>query len=174
LSSARAHFENLANAERGNRFTMRKIVRLALAAGAALAAIAPALADRQLPAERVELDRLRATANTLHALADAFQARLREVEAKEREYFARFDAEKTITLSGTVKEFQFRAPRAEIILNVVNGEAQPATWMIEMNSPAGLLRLGWTDTCGRHADQTDDTSAAGRLKWWPIPDRNAA
>jgi len=123
---------------------MRKIVDLALAAGVTLAVIAPALADPQLPTECLELDRLRATANTLHALADAFQARLREVEAEESKYFARFDAEKTITLSGTVKEFQFRAPRAEIILNVVNGEAQPATWMIEMNSPAGLLRLGWT------------------------------
>jgi hypothetical protein len=77
--------------------------------------------------------------------------RLREViaeaVAEENKYFARFDAEKTITFSGTVKELQFRAgsdtirgfapPRAEIILNVVNGEAQPATWMIE-RSP-----LGW-------------------------------
>ena len=155
---------------------MRKIVDLALAAGVTLAVIAPALADPQLPTECLELDRLRATANTLHALADAFQARLREVEAEESKYFARFDAEKTITLSGTVKEFQFRAPRAEIILNVVNGEAQPATWMIEMNSPAGLLRLGLDveDTRARHTDHTDDPSAAGRLKWWPIPDRDAA
>jgi Family of unknown function (DUF6152) len=77
-------------------------------------------------------------------LADSTQARLREVEAEESKYFARFDRERAITLSGTVKEFQFRAPRAEINLNVVNGEARPATWMIEMNSPAGLLRLGWT------------------------------
>jgi Family of unknown function (DUF6152) len=122
---------------------MRKIVSLALA-GAALAAIGPALADRQLPAECLELDRLRATANSLHALADVFRARLRELEAEESKYFTRFDAEKTITLSGTVKEFQFRAPRAEIILNVDNSEAQPATWMIEMNSPSGLIRLGWT------------------------------
>jgi hypothetical protein len=49
-----------------------------------------------------------------------------------------------MTLSGTVKEFQWSAPRAALILNVVNGEAQPVSWMIEMNSPAGLARLGWT------------------------------
>jgi hypothetical protein len=41
-------------------FTMRKIVDLALAAGAALAAIAPALADPQLSAECLKMDNLRA------------------------------------------------------------------------------------------------------------------
>jgi hypothetical protein len=127
-------------------FTMRKIVDLALAAGAALAAIVPALADPDLPAECLKMDSLRETANTIHELADHFEARLRDanVVAEENKYFARFDAEKTIRLSGTVKEFQFRAPRAEIILNVVNGGTQPAIWMIEMNSPSGLSRIGWT------------------------------
>jgi hypothetical protein len=92
------------------------------------------------------MDRLRATANTIHELADLFEARLRDasVVAEETKYFTRFDAEKTIRLSDTVKEFQFRAPRAEIILNVVDGGAQPTTWMIEMNSPSGLLWIGWT------------------------------
>jgi hypothetical protein len=125
---------------------MRKIIDLALAAAAAaLPAIPPALADPQLSAECLEMDRLRATANTYKLLVELFEARLRDekVEAEENKYFARFDAEKTITLSGTVKEFQWSSPRAGIILNVANGEAQPATWMIEMNSPAGLLRLGW-------------------------------
>jgi hypothetical protein len=48
---------------------MRKMVGLALAVGAALAAIAPALAAPRLAA-CVELDRLRETANTIHKLAD--------------------------------------------------------------------------------------------------------
>ena len=125
---------------------MRKIVGLAFAAGAALAAIAPALADPQLSAECLKMDRLRGTANSYKLLADNFEARLREIVAEENKYFTRFDAEKTITLSGTVKELQFRAgsghtiggfapPRAEIILIVING-GQPATWMIE-RSPYG-------------------------------------
>jgi hypothetical protein len=117
---------------------MRKIVGLAVAAGAALATIAglaqhdekaSALADPQLSAECLEMDRLQATASTLHTLAGLFEARLREtnIVVEENKYFARFDAEKTITLSGTVKEFKFSAPRAGIILNAVNGETQPAT-----------------------------------------------
>jgi hypothetical protein len=128
---------------------MRKIVGLALAAGAALTATAPALADADpRSAACVEMDRLRETAHTYKLIADHFEASIREEVAEENKYFARFDAEKTITLSGTVKELQFRAgsgytirgfapPRAEIILNVVNAEAQPATWIIE-RSP-----LGW-------------------------------
>jgi hypothetical protein len=121
---------------------MRKIVDLALAAGAALAAIAPALADPQ-SAECPDMERQRAAANTLRGLVDLFEAKARDekVLAEENKYFARFDAEKTVTVSGAVKEFKFRAPRAGIILNVANAEAQPATWMIEMNSPAGLVLL---------------------------------
>jgi hypothetical protein len=124
---------------------MRKILGLTLAAGAALAAIAPALANPRLAA-CVELDRVREAANTLHNLAALFEARLRDANVVvEENYFARFNAEKTITLSGTVKEFQWSAPQAGIILNAVNGEAQPGTWTIEMNStPAGLIQQGWT------------------------------
>jgi hypothetical protein len=123
-------FRNFANTGRGNPFTMRKILGLALA-GAALAAISPALADPQFPAECAKMDSLRTTANSVQGLVDLFEARLRDtnVVVEENKYFARFDAERTITLSGTVKEFKFSAPRARIILDVVNGEAELATWM---------------------------------------------
>jgi Family of unknown function (DUF6152) len=143
--SAAAHSENLL-IQNGAPITMRKIVHLALTACAALAAIDPALADPRLSAECLKMDSLRATARDTKLLADLFEARARDVGVvTEGKYFARFDAEKTITLSGTVKEFQWSAPRAGIILNVVNGEAQPATWIVELNSaPAGLLRSGWT------------------------------
>ena len=128
--------ENLYQYRNGACFTMRKIVDFVLAAGAALAAIAPALADPQLSAECLKMDSLRAMANSYKLLADAFEARLREtlaeVVAEENKYFARFDAEKTVTLSSTVKELQFRAglrdanrgfapSPAEIILIVING-----------------------------------------------------
>jgi hypothetical protein len=59
----------------GALFTARKIVNLALAAGAALAAIVPALADRQLSAECLKMDSLRATAKDTKLLADLFEAR---------------------------------------------------------------------------------------------------
>src|SRR6516164_5281229 len=52
--------------------------------------------------------------------------------------FAMFDAEKKITLEGTVKEFQWTNPHSWILMNV--GADQ---WAIEMGAPGGLARQGW-------------------------------
>src|SRR4029077_5195073 len=56
--------------------------------------------------------------------------------------FAMFDAEKIMTLEGTVKEFQWTNPHAWILLNAPKDGAQ-LQWAIEMNGPTGLARTGW-------------------------------
>ena len=53
-----------------------------------------------------------------------------------------FDKQKQITLSGTVREFQFSNPHCFIQLVVSNG-TDLVEWSIEMASPAHLLRSGW-------------------------------
>ena len=57
--------------------------------------------------------------------------------------FAMFDAEKTKTLEGTVKEFQWTNPHSWILLTVDNAQGQPEQWAIEMGGPGGLARQGW-------------------------------
>ncbi len=57
--------------------------------------------------------------------------------------FAMFDAEKTVTLQGAVKEFQWTNPHAWIMLNVANPQGQTNVWAIELNGPSGLARDGW-------------------------------
>jgi Family of unknown function (DUF6152) len=57
--------------------------------------------------------------------------------------FAMFDAEKTVTLNGSVKEFQWTNPHAWIMLNVANQQGQANVWAIELNGPSGLARDGW-------------------------------
>jgi hypothetical protein len=52
--------------------------------------------------------------------------------------FAMFDAEKSITIEGTVKEFQWTNPHSWILMNV--GQDQ---WAIELGAPGGLARQGW-------------------------------
>jgi hypothetical protein len=52
--------------------------------------------------------------------------------------FAMFDADKKITLEGTVKEFQWTNPHSWILMTV--GADQ---WAIEMGAPGGLARQGW-------------------------------
>jgi uncharacterized protein DUF6152 len=57
--------------------------------------------------------------------------------------FAMFDAEKSKTLEGTVKEFQWTNPHSWILMTVNNAQGQPEQWAIEMGGPGGLARQGW-------------------------------
>jgi hypothetical protein len=57
--------------------------------------------------------------------------------------FAMFDAEKKVTLEGTVKEFQWTNPHSWILMTVASAQGQPEQWAIEMGGPSGLARQGW-------------------------------
>ncbi len=57
--------------------------------------------------------------------------------------FAMFDASKTMTLEGTVKEFHWTNPHSWIFVNVADAEGHPVEWAIELGSPSGLTRQGW-------------------------------
>ena len=60
--------------------------------------------------------------------------------------FAMFDAEKTIKLDGTVKEFLWTNPHTWIVMSVKNAQGAEEQWAIEMGGPAGLARDGWSPT----------------------------
>src|SRR5262249_48236893 len=55
--------------------------------------------------------------------------------------FAMFDASKTMTLEGTVKEFHWTNPHSWIFVNVPDAKGE-ATWAIEMGLPTGLMHKG--------------------------------
>jgi hypothetical protein len=57
--------------------------------------------------------------------------------------FAMFDQESTITLQGTVREFQWVSPHCWIQLVVENEDNEAVEWSIELGGPGGLLRQGW-------------------------------
>jgi len=57
--------------------------------------------------------------------------------------FAMFDANKTMTVEGSVKEFHWTNPHSWIFLMVPNAQGQPEEWPIELGSPSGLIRQGW-------------------------------
>jgi hypothetical protein len=66
------------------------------------------------------------------------------VSALAHHSFAMFDAEKTVTLQGTVKEFEWVNPHAWLRFTV-NDEAnggKPALWAIELSSPGRLVTMG--------------------------------
>jgi hypothetical protein len=55
-----------------------------------------------------------------------------------------FDPDKTVTVTGTVTEFQFRNPHGEITLDVKADKGRSEVWQIETNSPGVLRRRGWS------------------------------
>jgi hypothetical protein len=57
--------------------------------------------------------------------------------------FAMFDAEKIMTLEGSVKDFQWTNPHAWILLNAPKEGQGTVQWAIEMGGPTGLARQGW-------------------------------
>jgi hypothetical protein len=68
---------------------------------------------------------------------------------------AMFDASKEITLTGTVKEFQWMSPHCWIQLRVPSDQpgAAPVEWGIEMDNPLGLSRNGWKPASLKAGDQ---------------------
>jgi hypothetical protein len=56
---------------------------------------------------------------------------------------AEFDATKTIEITGTVKEFQFKNPHTWIQVLVEDGKSQPVEWSLEWGAPNQLGRQGY-------------------------------
>ena len=88
-----------------------------------------------------------------------------------------FDATKTMTLQGTIKEFHWTNPHSWIFLMVADAEGQPAQWAIELGSPAGLVRQGWvpkTLTAGMNVKVVirplKDGKAGGQFLAVTLPD----
>src|SRR5215469_10061450 len=65
------------------------------------------------------------------------------IPAAAHHSFAMFDASKTVTLEGAVKDFQWTNPHAWIMLNVASPQGQADVWAIELNGPSALVRDGW-------------------------------
>jgi hypothetical protein len=55
---------------------------------------------------------------------------------------AMFDRSKTVTLQGTVKDFQFTNPHVWILLLVPEKDGKVVEWDIEASAPARLVKWG--------------------------------
>jgi hypothetical protein len=68
--------------------------------------------------------------------------------------FAMYERDKTITLSGTVKQFVWASPHVTIqVLTDDDAKGRTATWSIEGSSPTVLARGGWTSTLLKRGDK---------------------
>ena len=53
-----------------------------------------------------------------------------------------FEPTKTVTLSGTVKEFQYTNPHSWLVVNVPDASGKVTEWSFEAEGPSTLLRAG--------------------------------
>ena len=67
--------------------------------------------------------------------------------------FAMFDNEKTVSMKGTVKEFEWSNPHAWLNVVVVSSTGQTEDWAFEMASPLQLTSKGWKKDTLKPGDQ---------------------
>jgi Family of unknown function (DUF6152) len=107
--------------------------------------------------------------NPIRGAAFTASALLICISASAHHSFAMFDMTKTVTLHGTVKEFQWTNPHCFIQLLVPAADAT-VEWSIELNSPGAQYRGGWRPGTLKPGDvitvvihPTKASSAAGSL-----------
>ncbi len=68
-------------------------------------------------------------------------------------FAAEFDAEKPIKLSGTVTKIEWTNPHAYFYVDVKDASGKVTNWGLEMGSPNGLMRQGWSRNSMKVGDQ---------------------
>ena len=100
-------------------------------------------------------------------LSIALAATVLAAPAGAHHSFAMFDFDKSVTVKGTVAEFQWTNPHVVLYVNADAGDGKPAQpWALELTSPGNLTRGGWT----RHAFKAGDKV---EVELSPLRDGNA-
>ena len=80
-------------------------------------------------------------------------------------FAAEFDITKPVTLTGKVTKIEWTNPHAFLFIDVADKQTGAITnWEIEMGSPNGLTRLGWTRTLLKPGDEVTVDGRLGRNK----------
>ena len=80
-------------------------------------------------------------------------------------FAAEFDITKPVTLTGKVTKIEWTNPHAFVFIDVQDKQTGTVTnWEIEMGSPNGLTRLGWTRTLLKTGDEVTVEGSLGRNK----------
>ena len=75
------------------------------------------------------------------------------VPATAHHSFAMFANDKTVSLDGTVKDFEWVNPHSWVYLTVTNDKGVPEDWAFEMGSPGQLASHGWTKNTVKVGDK---------------------
>jgi len=68
-------------------------------------------------------------------------------------FAAEFDANRPVKLAGTVTKIEWMNPHAYFYIDVKDGSGKVTSWGLEMGSPNGLMRQGWTRNSMKVGDE---------------------
>jgi hypothetical protein len=66
------------------------------------------------------------------------------------------------TLKGTVVEYKWQNPHAQIILAAKDDNGNVVNWAMELNNPGNLIGLGWTHASVKEGDELTLTFNPGK------------
>ena len=72
--------------------------------------------------------------------------------AAHHNFLAEFDANKPLTLTGTVTKLEWTNPHTWFYIDVTDEAGAVSNWAMEMGSPNSLVRAGWTRTSMKIGD----------------------
>src|SRR6266576_1216449 len=85
--------------------------------------------------------------------------------AAHHSFAAEFDITKPVTLVGNVTKIEWTNPHTYLFIDVKDPQTGAVTnWEIELGSPNGLTRLGWTRTMLKAGDSVTIEGSMGRNK----------
>jgi hypothetical protein len=68
-------------------------------------------------------------------------------------FAAQYDANKPVTLKGTVTKVEWTNPHARFYINVPDSDGKVVNWNLELASPNYLKRAGWSSTSLKEGDE---------------------
>jgi hypothetical protein len=77
-------------------------------------------------------------------------------------FAAEFDANKPLNLKGIVTKIEWSNPHTYFYMDVTGPEGKVANWGMEMGSPNGLMRQGWTRNTMKVGDEVNVEGAQAK------------
>jgi DNA/RNA endonuclease YhcR with UshA esterase domain len=77
-------------------------------------------------------------------------------------FAAEYDANKPVTLTGTVTKIEWMNPHARFYIDVKDDKGEIANWELELGSPNGLMRAGWTRNSLKKGDVVTVTGSLAK------------
>jgi hypothetical protein len=73
--------------------------------------------------------------------------------AAHHSFAAQYDANKPVTLKGTVTKVEWTNPHARFYIDVKDADGKVVNWNLEIASPNYLKRAGWSSTSLKQGDE---------------------